>query len=68
LPCLHILNTVLEILSYCNTKLKEMKGMQNEKEDVNASLFADDRIVCISDLKIFCSETSVTDKHFQESS
>jgi hypothetical protein len=42
---------VLEILARAIRKQKEIKGIQIKKEEVKISLFADDMIVYLSDLK-----------------
>ncbi|NXD32659.1 LORF2 protein, partial [Spelaeornis formosus] len=44
-------NIVLKVLSRANRQQKEVKVIQIGKEEVKMSLFADDRIVYISDHK-----------------
>ena len=48
----YLFNIVLEVLARAIQKQKEIKGIQIGKEEVKISLFADDMIVYISDLKI----------------
>jgi hypothetical protein len=48
---LYLFNIVLEVLARTLWQQKEIKGMQIGKEEVKISLFADDMIVYISDLK-----------------
>ena len=45
----YLFNIVLEILAGAIRWQKEIKGVQNGKEEVKTSLFADDLIVYISD-------------------
>jgi hypothetical protein len=47
----YLFNIVLEVLNRAIRQQKEIKGIQNGKEKVKISLFADDMIVCISDPK-----------------
>ena len=47
----YLFNIVLEILARAIRQQKEIKGIQNGKEEVKISLFADDMIVYISDHK-----------------
>jgi hypothetical protein len=48
----YLINMVLEVLARAIRQQKEIKGIQIGKEEVKISLFADDMIVYISDLKI----------------
>jgi len=48
--CLHLLllfKLVLEVLSTASRQEREMKGIQNEKEEVELPLLADDMILYI---------------------
>ena len=47
----YLFNIVLEVLARAIWQQKEIKGIQNGKEEVKISLFADDTIVYISDPK-----------------
>jgi hypothetical protein len=47
----YLFNIVLELLARTIRQQKEIKGIQICKEEINVSLFADDRIVYISDPK-----------------
>jgi HrpA-like RNA helicase len=47
----YLFNIILEVLARAIRQQKEMKGIQIGKEEVKTSLFADDRIVYISDPK-----------------
>jgi hypothetical protein len=49
---LSTLSTVLKVLSREIRYLKEMKGIQNGKEEIKVSLFADDMIIYIGNPKI----------------
>jgi hypothetical protein len=51
-----LFNIVLEVLARAISHLKEFKGIQIEKEEFQVLLFADDRVVYISDPKIFTKE------------
>jgi hypothetical protein len=51
-PSPYLFNIVLEVLARAIRQQKEIKGIQIGKEKVKISLFADDMIVYISDLKI----------------
>ena len=46
-----LLNIVLEVLATAIREEKEIKGIQNGKEEVKLSLFADDMILYIENLK-----------------
>ena len=48
----YLFNTVLEVLVRAIRQQKEIKGIQIGKEEIKISLFAEDMIVYISDLKI----------------
>jgi retron-type reverse transcriptase len=48
----YLFNIVLEVLARAIGQQKEIKGIQIGKEEVKISLFADDMIAYISDLKI----------------
>ena len=48
---LSLFNIVLEVLSRAIRQLKEIKGIQIGKEEVKESLFANDMLVYIGDLK-----------------
>ena len=52
----YVFNIVLEVLARAIRQQKEIKGIQIGKEEVNLSLFADDMIVCINELKISTRE------------
>jgi hypothetical protein len=52
----YLFNIVLEVLARAIRQQKEIKGIQNGKEEVKISLFADDMIVCIIDPKKFTRE------------
>jgi hypothetical protein len=52
----NLFNIVLEVLARAIRQQKEVKGIQNGKEEVRISLSADDMIVCISDTKNFTRE------------
>jgi hypothetical protein len=47
----YLFNIVLEVLARAIRQQKEVKGIKIRKEEVKISLFADDMIVYISDLK-----------------
>ena len=47
----YLFNIVLEVLARVIRQQKEIKGIQIGKEEVNLSLFSDDMIVYMSDLK-----------------
>ena len=47
----YLFNIVLEVLARAIRQQKEIKGIQFGKEEVKISLFADDKIVYISDPK-----------------
>ena len=47
----YLFNIVLEVLARAIRQQKEIKGIQIGKEEVKISLFADDMIAYISDLK-----------------
>jgi hypothetical protein len=47
---------VLEVLAIAIGQQKEVKGIQNGKEEVNISLLADDMIVYLCDPKYFTRE------------
>ena len=47
----YLFNIVLEVLARAIRQQKEIKGIQIGKEEVKISLFADDKIVYISDPK-----------------
>ena len=47
----YLFNIVFEILARAIIQPKEVKGIQNGKEEVKISLFADDMIVYLSDPK-----------------
>jgi hypothetical protein len=51
-----LLNLILEVLPRARRQLKEIKGIQIEKEEVKASLFANYMLQYISDLKFFTRE------------
>jgi hypothetical protein len=51
-PFPYLFNIVLEVLARAIGQQKEIKGIQIGKKEVKISLFADDMIVYISDLKI----------------
>ena len=44
-------NIVLEVLAAAIRQTKEMKGIQIEREEVKLSLYADDMILCIENLR-----------------
>jgi hypothetical protein len=52
LLCLYLFNTVIEVLAGAIRQLTEIKGIQIAKEEFKVSLFSDDMIVYISNLKI----------------
>jgi hypothetical protein len=52
-----LFNIVLEFLTQAIKQEKEIKGMQIGKEEVKLSLFADDMILYIKDLKNSTKET-----------
>jgi hypothetical protein len=47
----HLFNTVLEFLDRATRQKQEIKGIQVGKETVKLSLFADDMILYLKDLK-----------------
>jgi hypothetical protein len=60
----YLFNIAFEVLARAIRKQKDVKGIQIGKEEVKISLFADDMIVYISDLKI-PPETPKLDKQLQ---
>jgi hypothetical protein len=54
----YLFNIVLEVLARTIRQLKEIRGIQIDKEEVKVSLFADDMIVYISDPKNSTRELS----------
>ena len=46
-----LFNIVLEVLAIAIREEKEIKGIQIGKEELKFSLFADDMILCIGNLK-----------------
>ena len=46
-----LFNIVLEVLATAIREEKEIKGIQIRKEEVKLSVFADDMILCIENLK-----------------
>jgi hypothetical protein len=61
---LYLFNIVLEILGKATRKLKEIKGVQIAKEEVNIPLFPDDMIVHRNDPQNY---SPIADKHLQQS-
>ena len=49
LPSPYLFNIVLEVIARAMRQQKEIKKIQNGKEEVKLSLFADDMIVYLSD-------------------
>lgn len=49
----YLFNVVLKVLTRSIKQLKESKGIGVGKEEIKVSLFADDMMICISDLKNF---------------
>ena len=46
-----LFNIVLEVLATANRQIKEIKGIQIEREEVKLSLYADDMILYIENSK-----------------
>jgi hypothetical protein len=64
----YLFNIVLEILVRTIRHQREIKAIQNGKEEVKISLFADDMIVVyLSDPKKFHQRTPNPDKQLQQS-
>lgn len=62
----YLSNIVLKVLARTIRQLKNIMGLQIGKEEVKATLFADDVILYISDLKISTKEHSTAEKHSSE--
>ena len=57
-----LFNKVLEVLATAIREEKEIKGTQIRKEEVKLSLFADDMILCIENLKDIISKLLVMNR------
>ena len=63
----YLLNIVLEILVRAIKQQRKVKGIQTRKEEVKISLFAEDKIIYLSDPKKFHQRTPKPDKQLQQS-
>ena len=63
----YLFNIILEVLARAIRQQKEIKGIQIGKKEVKVSLFADDRIVYLSDPKNCTAEPFKLIKQLQQS-
>jgi hypothetical protein len=63
-PCLF--NIVLKVLARAGRQQKKVTVLQIGKEEVKISLFADDMIVHLSELKKFYQKTPKSEKQLQQ--
>ena len=61
-----LFNIVLEVLATAIRQKREIKGIQIGREEVKMSLFADDMILYIENLKSLHRKTIRTDKRIQQ--